>query len=233
MKMFIANWKMQLSLKEEMEYCHDNLESLKKSPHKIILCPSFPSLIGFTQLLHKTDIALGAQNCSAYTQGPYTGQVSAVSLAQAGCSYVLVGHSEERASCNLTDEDVAEKALRVLEAGMIPIVCVGETKEDHDAEKTHEVILHQLEPVLQKIEKAPIYIAYEPLWAIGVGETPQPEKLGALFSWLKTQIQGVAFLYGGSVNEKTIKPLLEIDHISGFLIGGASLRFEEFKKLIF
>lgn len=223
---------MQLSLKEEIEYCSANLDLLKQTKHKIILCPSYPSLISLSQILHKTDIALGAQGCSSHVSGPYTGQVSAMNLAQAGCSYVIVGHSEERGAFNLTDKDVAEKTLRVLEAGMIPIVCVGDTQKDFDAKTTHEALLEQLAPILDAVEKAPLYIAYEPLWAIGKDNAAHPEFLQELFSWLKTHVKGCAFLYGGGVNKKTIKPLLEIKHISGFLVGSASLKFEDFKKII-
>jgi triosephosphate isomerase len=232
MKIFVANWKMQLPLKDEMAYCHDNLNELKKIKNKIILCPSFPALIGFAQLLDKSDVALGAQTCSEFASGPYTGQISANNLAQAGCSYVIVGHSEERSAFKLSNEQVAQKALRVLEAGMIPIVCIGETKEEHKAERTQDVLLDQLDPIIKALDGSPAYIAYEPLWAIGSGETPDIEELKALYSWLKTVVKGCAFFYGGSVDEKSIEQLKTIDAIAGFLVGGASLDFQQLKKVV-
>lgn len=231
MKIFVANWKMQLTLAQQIEYCEKHLEEIKAWKHKIILCPSFPALVTIGRRLHKTDVALGAQSCSDHPHGPYTGQVSASSLAQAGCSYVLVGHSEERA-LGVTDDVIAKKALRVLEAGLIPIVCIGETLEQKKHGATREVLEYQLQPIHEVVKKAPFYIAYEPVWAIGSGQTPTPKELEEILAWLKHTNPNAGLLYGGSVTPETIETLSQLPFLHGFLVGGASTDFQQFKKIV-
>jgi triosephosphate isomerase len=126
MKMFIANWKMNLTFQQELLFFQDHLEELKTLKNKLIVCPSFPALAPLFALLKDTDVGLAAQDCSEFESGPFTGQVSAASLVQIGCSYVVVGHPDQRAA-GTTPEQVAQKALRVLEAGMIPLIFVGES----------------------------------------------------------------------------------------------------------
>ena len=231
MKLFVANWKMQLTLAQQIAYCQEHIEEMKSWKHKIILCPSFPALVTIGHMLHKTDVALGAQSCSGHTQGPYTGQVSATSLAQAGCSYVLIGHSEERA-LGLTDDAFATKTARVLEAGLIPIVCIGETLEQKKHGATQEVLEYQLQTIHEVIKKAPFYIAYEPVWAIGSGQTPTKKELEEILAWLKHTNPNAGLLYGGSVTKETIEPLSQLPFLHGFLIGGASTDFQQFKKIV-
>ena len=231
MKLFVANWKMNLSLSEELSYGNNNLESLKAIDNKVIIAPSFPALAPLAKIFHETDVAIAAQTCSEFEKGSYTGQVSAKTAAQSGCSYIIVGHSEER-SLGISNEQIAKKALRTLEAGLIPIICIGESKQAYNNKATKKSLLIQLQVIKESIKTAPAYIAYEPLWAIGSGETPTTDELNILFSWLKEQMPGCAFLYGGSVDENNIKEMSSLNNVSGFLIGKASIDFQQFKKIV-
>lgn len=232
MKIFVANWKMNFTIQQALEFCQNNRKELKKLKHKLILCPSYPALTVVSQLIKDTDIAIAAQGCSAHESGPYTGQVSAKSLAQAGCSYVLVGHSEERAACKLSNEEVAQKTARVFEAGMIPIVCIGEPAEIRNSGTTKAFLEGQLKPIKEVLKGAPAYIAYEPVWAIGSDQTPTAEELKTTLSGLKAFMAGCAYFYGGSVTADTIKELNQIEALCGFLIGGASLKFSDLQKIM-
>jgi len=231
MKLFIANWKMQLDLTEQINYCEKNLEALKKIENKVVLCPTFPALVGVGQIVKDSGVAVGAQSCSEFESGAHTGQVSAKTIAQTGCSYIIVGHSEERIA-GIANEQIAQKALRALEAGVIPIICIGESKEAHDSGNTENVLRAQLMALKEAIQTAPAYIAYEPVWAIGSGTTPGREELTKIMGFIKKEMPGCALLYGGSVTQKNSKELLAIEHICGLLVGGASLDFQEFKKIV-
>jgi triosephosphate isomerase len=231
MKIFIANWKMQLDLTEQLNFCQKNLEALKKIENKIILCPTAPALVGISQIIKDSGVAIGAQTCSEFEQGAYTGQVAAKTIAQTGCSYIIVGHSEERAT-DVSGEQVAQKSLRTLEAGLIPIICVGESQEAHNSGNTQNVLRAQLAPIKEAIQTAPAYIAYEPIWAIGSGKTPSIEELTTTVAFIKKEMPGCALLYGGSVKPENKNELLGIEHICGLLVGGASTNFEEFQKIV-
>ena len=232
MKLFVANWKMNFTTQQSLSFCQNNLEELKGLKNKLIVCPSAPALTVVSQVLKDTDVALCAQSCSENDTGSYTGQVSAKDLSQSGCTYVLVGHSEERKAFNLSNEAVAKKALRVLEAGMIPIVCIGESKEVYEKGNTISFLEEQLHPLKRLLKGASVYIAYEPLWVIGKDEIIANDELIKLFDSLKLFIQKCPFLYGGNVNEKTIIDLKKVDQICGFLIGRESLNFDSLYKII-
>ena len=232
MKMFIANWKMNFTTQQALSFCQDNLENFKNLDHKLIICPSFPALTVASQLVKDTDIAVCGQSCSEHEVGSFTGQVAAKSLAQSGCSYVLVGHSEERAAFCLSNKTVAQKTMRVLEAGMIPIICIGEPQEVHHAGNTQNFLEEQLAIVKKELKGAPAYIAYEPIWAIGTGKVPTADELKTIFEALKAFMGGCAFLYGGSVNPETISKINTVKTICGYLIGSASLKFDELQKIM-
>lgn len=232
MKLLVANWKMNLTVHQTLDWCQNYLELFKEIDHKLIICPSYQALTAVSQLIKDTDIALCGQSCSEHRNGSYTGQVDAQSLAQVGCSYVLVGHSEERNAFNLTNEQVAQKALRVLEAGMIPIICIGEPETVYKTGNTQAYLEEQLFLVKRILHGAPAYIAYEPLWAIGTGKTPTNQELTTIVVNLKLFIKGCAFLYGGSVNAATITHLNQVKDFCGYLVGNASLNGDELKKMM-
>lgn len=242
---FVANWKMRMSNTDSAYYCHDNNAALQQlnNNHTIVICPSFTSLSDVTTIFKNSSVHVGAQDCSAYNPGSYTGQIAAQHLTEIGCTYCIVGHSERRIYCNETNEMVAEKTKRLRENKITPIICIGETSAECIIETTYQTLEKQLTPIFTALntgEKTdtPIIIAYEPVWAIGTGTVPARDYLTALFSWLhqltKEQLPNctITFIYGGSVNEYTITQLCNIPHINGFLIGGASTNFEQFKSII-
>jgi len=237
---YIANWKMNMPLTSALTFAKQHgqeLASLTNATKKIVLCPSFPALAPLAHQLKATSVQLGAQNCAAHQKGAYTGEVSVQSLAEAGCTYCIVGHSERREYFDETNIDVAEKVPLLIAAGITPIVCVGETKEQRDAYQTHAALEEQLAPLVQSCKKETIaydqfLIAYEPIWAIGTGQQPDPDTLATIFSWLAQKMPECTLAYGGSVAPENTQALQQIEHISGFLIGGASLDFQKLKKIV-
>lgn len=184
-----------------------------------------------------SEIGLGAQDVSAYGEGAYTGQVSAPMLKELGCSHVLVGHSERRALCGETDQQVAEKALRALENGLVPIVCIGETLDEREAGQALEVVNRQLQAVVERLgaQLGQAVIAYEPVWAIGTGRTATPEQAQEVHGHIRKQLgeagEKMTILYGGSVKAANATELFAQPDIDGALVGGASLVAEEFAEI--
>lgn len=217
------------------------LSKLTTKREQIVIAPSFVALPLFSSLIKNSSVALCAQDCSAYPLGAYTGQVDAQSLKQVGCSYCLVGHSERRHYCQENDELIAQKVKQLLTVGICPVVCVGETQQEYDAGVTQDIIRTQLNQVLQLVrswsEPVSFCIAYEPRFAIGTGIVPTPEHLNMVFDLLielteDLKKHSVRLLYGGSVSESTIAMLCQIKHLHGFLIGNASLDFQNFEKIV-
>lgn len=246
---FIANWKMYFDFSESMNYVTKNLDqiiSLADSPNvSIILCPSFPMIYPLAQIFRQTKVQIGAQNCSDHTSGSFTGQVCAKTLNQIGCRVCLIGHSEIRRYKNETDDMVAKKFDMLLDNGISPVLCVGESEADYKNGKTFEVVEEQLKRVIlivshavKKLNGMPIYIAYEPEWCIGTATTPPSDKLESVFAWISMQIQkhcpvsNWQLLYGGSVDAENVTKISKIPYISGFLIGKTSTTFELFEKIV-
>lgn len=232
-------------LKEEAEQLVRTLsENYAVNPNvECIVCPPFPWLTQTKALLGETGIQLGAQNCAATEKGAFTGEVSAQMLASAGVRYVILGHSERRALFGEQGAVLLEKTKRVLEAGLTPIFCIGETLEERNAGKLEQVISHQLQEVLGHLslpQVLNIVLAYEPVWAIGTGVTASPEQAEEVHTfihgWLtKTFGSGasnVSILYGGSVTAENASGLFARNHIDGGLIGGASLKPADFLKIV-
>ncbi len=242
---YVANWKMNLSFNHSIAFCIQNKDALQQitSHANIILCPSFDALATMSNVLENTNIMIGAQNCSEYATGAYTGEVSAISLAEIGVTHCIVGHSERRTYYNETTEQIIKKIYLLYATNIIPIICIGETHQDFINNKTFNILTEQLFPIInaikqqtEKIKK--IMFAYEPVWSIGTGIIPEQQQLNALFAWLSdfvhTQLPDydIQLLYGGSVNKNNISSLKKTPHINGFLIGGASTQFEQFKNII-
>lgn len=241
--LFIANWKMQKTVSQSIEFCTDNLDSLKQlsvdTKTEIVICPTFPALYPLSEIFTNTMVHVGAQNCSPHETGAYTGQVSAQSLKEVGCGYSIIGHSEQRIHNGVTDQDVADAARNLCKNEIEPIICIGETKQEFENNTTLQALERQLDPVVSilKNNTYPITIAYEPIWAIGSGIIPESHSLQSIFTHLNTLIQRThsgpyRTIYGGSISEQTITSFKNIKSLSGFLIGGASLDFQKFEKIV-
>ncbi len=244
---YVANWKMNATFRESIDFAttnHDDLLALAGPSTQIVLCPSFDSITPLAQIFDTTPIAIGAQDCSSRAKGSYTGQVSAQSIHQVGCTHCIIGHSERRLLNHESNEEVAEKLIHLLDFDITPIVCIGELLEEYEAGKTQEVLTMQLAPLFETLSALPaaqnksILLAYEPVWSIGTGKVASVEHLHEIFSWLASRIVTASIparfslLYGGSVSGDNAQKLKEIDNISGFLIGRASIDFQVFKKIV-
>src|SRR5690606_16072377 len=206
----------------------------------VAVCAPAPYLAQVQGLLAGSPIDWGAQDMSAHEQGAYTGEVSAAMLRDFGCRYVIVGHSERRQYHGETDALVATKAQRALAAGITPIVCVGETLAEREADQTEAVVKRQLAAVIHTVAHctSEIVVAYEPVWAIGTGKTASPEQAQHVHAVLRAQEaaateqpERVRILYGGSMNASNAVSLLSEADIDGGLIGGASLKAPDFLSI--
>ncbi|HSC25570.1 MAG TPA: triose-phosphate isomerase [Candidatus Babeliales bacterium] len=242
---YIANWKMNLSFTQSIDFCEDNFILLQELSNNatVVLCPSFVALASLATKLKNSSIAIGAQNCSEYETGAYTGEVSALSLAQVGTAYCIVGHSEQRMYHNETTEKIIKKIKLLYHYNINPVLCIGETYDDLINNQTHTVLANQLTPILiaiaqEKNDKKNIIVAYEPLWSIGTGMIPEPQQLVTIFAYLAQLIPtilpdySVQLLYGGSVQKNNSVTLKKNPYINGFLIGNASINFKEFSAII-
>jgi len=241
-KLIAGNWKMNGSLATNEALVSAMLSGLgsDESVADLALCVPAPYLSQLQGLLLDTKLSLGAQDVSAYEQGAYTGEVSAAMLQDFGCRYVIVGHSERRQYHGETDAMVATKAQRALAAGITPIVCVGETLAEREADHTESVVKRQLAAVIHTVAHctSEIVVAYEPVWAIGTGKTASPEQAQHVHAVLRAQLaaatdhpERVRILYGGSMNAANAASLLSQADIDGGLIGGASLKAPDFLSI--
>lgn len=200
------------------------------------ICAPYPYLGQVAERLSGTAIAWGAQNASEHAQGAYTGEVSAPMLADFGCRYVIVGHSERRQLYGESDAAVAAKFAAVQAAGMTPILCVGETLAARDAGHTEQVVASQVDAILVKTgiqAFADAVVAYEPVWAIGTGRTASPEQAQAVHAFLRAKVlPGTRLLYGGSVKPGNAEAIFAMPDVDGGLIGGASLAAAEFLAVV-
>lgn len=244
--LYVANWKMNLSFNESINFCKTNnnaLQQLSGDTAHIVICPSFISIAPIADMFKNSAIGIGAQNCSEHATGAYTGEVSALSLAQAGVTHCIVGHSERRIHYGENTESIIKKIYLLYASNIVPIICIGETHTDFLEEKTFTILEQQLEPILTAIaeqteKRHHVIIAYEPVWAIGTGIIPESQQLHAIFTWIAERIQlhlpehTTQLLYGGSVNQNNIAQLKKIPPINGFLIGGASTEFDQLQSLV-
>lgn len=244
--LYIANWKMQLHFEKALSFCWEHKEEFEQlsasKKHHIILCPSFDALHLVAQLFKDSSLSVGAQTCSKHKIGAYTGEVSAASLSQVGCEFCIVGHSERRIYFGETDNDVSLKTGQLLENGLHPIICVGETQEERKQGKTEEVVARQVHAVCQSIKQknpnSEFCIAYEPVWAIGTEVFPSNKDIEVVLKHIQKIIAdflpeaSVSLIYGGSVNAESAKNIKQVSLIKGFLIGGASFDFQKFEKIV-
>jgi len=205
----------------------------------LAVCVPMPYLQQAQQALQNGAVAWGAQDVSAHATGAYTGEVSAAMLKEFGARFAIVGHSERRQYHGESNETVAAKARAALVGGVVPIVCVGESLQQRQAQQTEAVVLAQLEPVLQALQQdaGRMVLAYEPIWAIGTGQTATAEQAQAVHAVLRARLQqdgasSVPVLYGGSVNPGNASALLAQPDIDGALVGGASLVAEDFLAIV-
>ena len=242
-KLIAGNWKMNGSLAANQALVQAMLDGLKGVDPKaeMALCAPAVYLAQMQDLLAGSAVAWGAQDVSAQEQGAYTGEISAAMLKDFACRYAIVGHSERRQYHAESDAVVAAKAQRALAAGITPIVCVGETLAEREANQTEAVVKRQLAAVIHAVTHctSEIVVAYEPVWAIGTGKTATPEMAQAVHAVLRKQISAatqhperVKILYGGSMNAANAASLLAQPDIDGGLIGGASLKAVDFLQIV-
>ncbi len=239
-RLVAGNWKMHGSRDANRSLLGAILAGTSQTRRvELAVCAPFPYLGQISELLAASAVAWGAQNVSEHAQGAYTGEVSAAMLAEFGCRYVIVGHSERRQIYGETDSQVAVKFAAVQAKGMVPIVCVGETLEERDSGRTEETVARQLDAVLgkngaQAFSRA--VLAYEPVWAIGTGRNATPEQAQEVHAFLRERLaardRGVAqelrLLYGGSVKPVNAAAIFAMPDVDGGLIGGASLVAADF-----
>ncbi len=240
---FVAgNWKMNTTVGEAEHLVLEMLERLDsiKGVEKV-LCPPFVSLVGLSMMLHGSSIRLGAQNMYFETKGAYTGEISPLMLAELS-EFVILGHSERRWYFGETDETVNKKVKASLANKLKPILCVGERLEENEAGKTEDVINRQVTAALNGIEPVlDLVVAYEPVWAIGTGKAASGKQAVATIQsirdvvkklWNESMAQDLRILYGGSVTSANIAEFISLSDIDGALVGGASLKAEEFVSIV-
>jgi triosephosphate isomerase (TIM) len=235
-KLVVGNWKMHGSRPANAELLAALLAA-RPFAADVGVCVPFVYLHETAATLAASELRWGAQDCSAHEQGAYTGEISAAMLAECGCRYTLVGHSERRAMHAESDALVAIKAQAALARGVTPIVCVGETLEQREAGQTEVVVKRQLSAVIHQLAHcaSEMVVAYEPVWAIGTGRTATPDQAQAVHEVLRAQLQAATghaaqmkILYGGSVKGDNAVSLFAQPDIDGALVGGASLKAAEF-----
>ncbi|MEP7313457.1 MAG: triose-phosphate isomerase [Pseudomonadota bacterium] len=243
-KIVAGNWKMHGSRAENAQLVESIAAGFggragRDAGRECVICPPFVYLLELARQLRDTAIRLGAQDVCAEAQGAFTGEVSASMLKDVGCTYVLVGHSERRALYGEDDALVARKYAAALAKGLTPILCVGEQLADREAGRTHEVIGRQLDAVLAVSDVASLgraVVAYEPVWAIGTGRNASPEQAQDVHAFVRGRIAArdakiaaaLPVLYGGSVKAGNAAELFAMPDVDGGLIGGASLKAEDF-----
>ena len=243
----IANWKMNKTVVEAVDYARrlralmTEMKGAEPIGVEVILAPPLTALRAVSEAIEGGPVGLAAQNVHWEDQGPYTGEVSATQLQEAGCQYVLIGHSERRQHFGEGNEWVNRKVRAALRQGLLPIVCVGESRIEREGHKTLDVVEEQMLKGLADVRNERLLIAYEPVWAIGTGQPVTREqarevhhfihrKAGEI--WGDDVAASTRVLYGGSVTPANALSLIEEPEVGGFLVGGASLVFDEFSEIV-
>ena len=243
-KVIAGNWKMNMLPNEAIDFINELEPLVKGTENEVILCVPYTDLFYSLMTAQETNIKIGAQNMHFEDNGAFTGEVSGKMLKSIGVEYVIIGHSERRQYFNETDESVNKKIKKAFEVELKPIVCVGETLEQRETGKATEIITTQTELALEGLTDQQVentIIAYEPIWAIGTGKTASKEDANYAIKSIRDKIcqiygQNIAdrviIQYGGSVKSTNAKDLFEMSDIDGGLVGGSSLKAEEFAKIV-
>lgn len=238
----VGNWKMNLLRGEALELVTElqRLDAVATEHIDVVICPPYTALSALADRgLH--GIKLGAQNCHVNERGAFTGEVSAEMLCDVGCTYVIIGHCERRRDYHETDAEIGRKAHHALQAGLRPIICVGEQREERQSGKTHEVLYRQIDDIVEAagtdvVSKS--VIAYEPVWAIGTGLAATAEQAQDVHASIRARLMQhavsgtVPILYGGSVTSANAAELFGCQDVDGALVGGASLKAQEFAQIV-
>ncbi|MEN9936979.1 MAG: hypothetical protein RLZZ387_3558 [Chloroflexota bacterium] len=240
-----GNWKMYKTVAEATELVQALVRDVgEAADREVLVCPPFTALQAMGQLVQGTPVKLGAQNMYHEVQGAFTGEVSPAMLKELGCSYVIVGHSERRQIFGESDELIGKKLQAALAHGLRPILCVGETKPQRDSGNAEAVTLGQVRACLAAVsaaQMAEVVIAYEPVWAIGTGDTATPADAQAMHAAIRGALTelygaetagGVRIQYGGSVKPDNVDELMGQADIDGALVGGASLKADSFLRIV-
>ena len=248
MKKFLiaGNWKMNKTPSESVKFIEELGSGLVPKNLKdieVLVCPPFTSLDRIRESIQPYEIRLGAQNCYYGESGAYTGEVSIPMLKDTGCEYIIIGHSERRQIFNESNEFVNKKVIAVLESGLKPIMCIGETLDERNQDKTFDILKEQLDQGLKDIDINKLdnlVIAYEPVWAIGTGISAEPPQIEEAHKWIRDYLgkqfgsatDSTMILYGGSMKPKNAESILALEGVNGGLIGGASIDPEAFLSII-
>lgn len=221
---------------ESLAFVQEFKSESKETPEgrEIVLCAPFTSLTVMSKNLHGGRIMLGSQNIHWETEGAYTGEISGEMLTEIGVDYVIVGHSERRQYFGETDETVNLRLKAAQKYGITPILCVGETKAQRDSGETEDIIINQLKEGLVEVDQSKLVIAYEPIWAIGTGDTCKSDEANRVIGIIRQQLDNkdVSIQYGGSVKPDNVDRIMAQPEIDGALVGGASLTASSFARIV-
>jgi len=236
-----ANWKMNKTVPEAMDFIYSFLPSAEKvKDADIVIAPPFTALFGIAERLAGTNVKLSAQNVFYEGKGAFTGEISPLMLVDVGCEYVIIGHSERRQYFGETD-DIVNRKMRISQKnGLNVIFCVGETLGERESGRTYDVVRSQTVNGLREADVKRLVVAYEPVWAIGTGKTATPEQAQDVHKYIRSTLReiypgdadSIRILYGGSVTPENVDSLMACADVDGALVGGASLKPDSFEKIV-
>ena len=239
-----GNWKMHKTMDEALKLANDIKDEANKTDIEIVICCPFTVISEVKRAIEGTKVKLGAQNMHWEEEGAFTGEISANMLKDLGVDYVIIGHSERRQYFNETDEIVNKKVIKAIEKGLKPIICVGETLDEREKNKTFDIVKRQTLIALENIgrdEMINVVIAYEPIWAIGTGKTASSQDANEVIAYIRSLLQDkygseiseeIRIQYGGSVKPSNATEIMNEADIDGALVGGASLKAKEFLEIV-
>jgi len=243
-KLIIANWKLNGNWSFNEEFASalsQGLKGIDLNDRQIVICPPSIFLQQLGGLIIDQAIYLGGQDLSEELSGPFTGEISGAMLKEFGCRFVIIGHSERRSRHAETNELVVKKAIKAIAAGLTPVVCIGETLEQRQGGQMESVLATQIDALLSGVDQLmnQVVIAYEPIWAIGTGQTADAAMAEEVHSWIRERVskfspavaQNLQIVYGGSVKSDNAEELIKMSNIDGLLVGGASLDVSQFLKI--